>query len=458
MALQPIISNNRGVADTPYSSRLKSTANSGGNTISLYSISQFATNKILLIGEYGQEGSEIIRTHASTDPSENTVTLASNLTKTHVKDSPVRIISFDKIEFSHSETETGGKTTLGSLVDIDPEAQEMQYEDSVNIGGFYFTRYKNSLTGIFSDYSDPIPYAGMPANTVGYAIDTAMTETGAKFSGRITYSLLLGWSKQMLALIRGKMRAFSKYQEFGYNLGQATIGTQKYAMPETIYDKNSNRSILNVRVGSNRPLIPIDRSEYIQATLGAVYTEVSTEATAGATSLVLDDTKDLPDEGSVLVFVGGTKHVVEFTENDRDTNTLTTEELPTTVTVNSKVWYGLDEDDPQYFSVWDGYLYIYPLPMTSRENIYMDFYTDIETIDSQMDVLQGTHYNMLIPYLKWKIRSLRERNGLDDLKDPDYLQFRELLNDYMRVAGGAENQGFHPRKYAPFSSKLDSQR
>ncbi len=450
MSLQPIFVNPKEISFSRYHSSLKIDYASGVSAITVYSISQFAINLVLLIGEYGNEGSEIIKTHASTAPTGFTITLASSTTKSHSKDTPVYIIDYDQIEFSHADTLTGGKTLLGSSpYAIDPEEDEMHYNDTTSTSGYYFTRYKNSITSDYSDYSDAIPYDGLPVNTVGYAIDTAMNELSARFTEKLTFGMLIGFAIQMLHLVRGKLKSWSKYQEFDYNVGTMSQGVRRYAMPSTIYDPNSNRSILNLRVGKEFPITYIDRSEYLQATEGTAYTEVATEAAVSATSLVLDDTSDLPDSGSIDVYVSGTKYTIEYTDNTKSTNTLTvgSDQITVILPVDSPVWYGVEENDPQYYSVWDGYIYPWPMITSTYEgeNLTMDFNTDIETIDSQMDYIYGTKFDMLIPYLKWKIRAIVENSGKEDLKDLSYQEFRELLADSLKNDYLAEIDSFQPR-------------
>lgn len=455
MSLQPVVANNKELGLTRYHSNLNLDHNSSVSSITLYSISQFNIDQILLIGEWGSEGSEIIKTHASTVPSGSTVVLASALVKAHPKDTPVSILAFDQIEFSHATTLTGSKTLLGSSpYTIDPEQDEMVYEDASNTSGYYFTRYKNSITGNYSDYSDGIPYSGLPINTVGYAIDTSMNELHAEFSEKLTFAMLIGFSKQMLKLIRGKMKNWNRYIEYEYNFGTMTQGLRRVALPETVYDQNSNRSIKNIRIGNNLPLIPIDKSEYLQETEDVTYTEVATEASAGDTSLVLDDTSDLDDDGSIDVYVSGTKYTLTYTTNTRSTNTLSgipasgTGAITVTLPVDTSVWQGVTVYDPVYFSVQDGFIYFWPVASSDYEgrNILGDFSTDIEDIDSQMDVITGFKFDCLIPYLKYKIRAVLENNGKEDLTDPSYQEFRELLNDATRMEPLPESAGFRPRK------------
>lgn len=453
MSLYPVKVNLKELVLNKAHSNLKIDYASGVSSITVYSISQFAISQVILIGEFGNEGSEIIKTHAATAPTGFTITLASATTKPHSKDCPVYIIDYDQIEFSHATTLTGSKTLLGSSpYNIDPEMDTMTYNDIVNTSGYYFTRYYNSATTNYSDYSDGVPYSGLPTNTVGYAIDTAMNELYASFSDKLTYSMCIEYAKQMLSTVRAELKSWSKYLTTDYNVGTLSQGVRRYSMPTDAYDQNSDRSILTLRVGNEFPLTYIDREEYLQKTEDVSYTEVATEAAVGATSLVLDDTSDLDDTGSVDVFVSGTKYTIDYTVNTRATNTLTVAatEITVILPVDSPTWQGLEEDEPTYFNVSNGYIYPWPIIDSTYEgrNLTADYYTDIETIDSDMDELSGVRIGMLIPYLKWKIRAVTENNGKEDLTDPSYLEFRRLVNLAIRNDSSAEKEAFHPRKSA----------
>jgi hypothetical protein len=423
----------------------------GAGVINVYNIANFAINQVLCIGEPGSKGSEIIKTHASTAPTGTTVTLASNLTKDHAKDNRVYIINYNQVEYSHADTETGSKSVLATN-SIDAENIENFYRDTSSSSGYYFTRFLNNILSTNSAYSDPIPFGGIAYNTVGYAIQSAMADLGAEFGTppTLTFEKLLRDARQMLRLVRGKMKAWSKYQEYDYIAGTISQGVRRIAVPATLYDKNSNRSVLNVRIGNGSPLEPIDREEYLSKLDEAVYTEVATQAEIAATSLVLDDTSDLDDSGSVDVYVSGTKYTITYTTNTRSTNTLSgiaTDQITAILPVDSATWQNVEEGTPEVFNVSDGYLYVWPMISDSYEgrNLFMDFYTDIETIDSQSDVILGTKYDMLIPYLKWKIRAVTENNGKEDMKDPSYGEFRELLTDAKSNDLSAEVNGFYPR-------------
>lgn len=462
MAVQPIISNNKDLSLNRNKSNLKLGASIGNSTIDVYNSNHFAVDKVLCVGEFGSKGSELVLTSPSVAPSGNTVTLASALTKNHHKDSTVIILAYDKIEFLHAETVSGAKTQLSIAKNIDPSSEETLYEDSTYNTGYYFTRYYNSLTDTYSDYSDPVPSTGHPINTVGYAIDTAMKELNKSFSTILTYEMLISFTNQMLNLVRGKMKKWSNYQEFGYELGTLTRGANVFALPSDIYEKNTNKSILNVFIGAQTPITYISRSEFLQALETRVHVSIATQAEISDTSLVLSNTSNLPDEGTLIVFVSGEAYAVEFTANDKTTNTLTVaaDQIIVQLPVSSDVWYNPEESAPRYYSIWDGNLYIYPTIDSTLEGqkIIMDYYTDIVSVDSDSDVIYGPRFDMLLHYLKFKIRSITENNGMENPNDPSHMMFREILADATRLEELGEVHTFRPRSKAIFGGRTHNSR
>jgi len=248
--------------DADYSS-LSSSATAAASTLSVYSIADFAIDKALLIGEFGQEGSEIIKTHAATAPTGTTVTLVTTLTKSHPKDTKVYILPYDQVQFYHSVTVAGDKTQIGSNTDVNEESVETLYTDSTYTSGYYFTQFYNSIDTTYSDYSDPIPYGGLGSNTVGYAINISMKELKKEFSDTITYEMLVDEVNACLRYVRGKLKRWSNVQEFNYELDAALVEDDyTWTLPTTYYDKNSNKSCLSVWITDQKRLAYVDKKEF----------------------------------------------------------------------------------------------------------------------------------------------------------------------------------------------------
>jgi hypothetical protein len=247
------------------SSSLSASATAASSTITVYSISDFAVDQILLIGEFGQEGSEIIKTHATTSPSGSTITLASNLVKSHPKDTRVYIIPYDQAQFYHSVTIAGDKTLI-STSDINEEGVETVYNDTTYTSGYYFTRFYNSISTNYSDYSDAISYGGFDSNTVGYIINMAMSELKKDFTDILTYDMLINEVNSCLRYVRGKLKRWSNVQTFNYELDAALVENDyTWTLPTDYYDKNSNRSMLNIWLEEQDHLTYLDKQEFDDA-------------------------------------------------------------------------------------------------------------------------------------------------------------------------------------------------
>jgi len=447
--ITPFYSKNLDLLIGTEKSALNSASNKADTTISIYSIQKFATDQILWIGEPG-EGSEIIKTHSSTDPNANTVTLATPLTKNHTKDTPVYIIPYDQVEFSHSETETGVKSVLETYT-IDSERDENRHDESNQTTGFVFTRFKNSLTGGYSSYSDPFPFAGLEMNTVGYLVQDA--SEGIDPDNVVTFERKIRIINQALRFIRGKLKRWSNFQEFDYIVDQTERGKYEYDLPSTMYNLNSNKSVLTVRIGDGESLKYMDKRELVDKMARTVHTAVATAPTIGDTSLVLDNTYDLPDSGTIHIFSSGTLYEVTYTTNTRSTGTLSGIEasgdgsITVAFSVDTSVWYGEEEGEPVYFTVYDGKLAIHPMPDDDydNKNIFMDFYTDIVEVDSESDIISFERYDMLYNYLRWEIRNKAENKEKKDYNDGDYFMFKEILTDAIRKECSGQKYKMKPK-------------
>lgn len=455
MSVRPLSTDTNDLLLDIYDSNLKVSAVAGTGYIDIYSINNFAINNILLIGELGDEGSEIILTHTSTAPAGNRVTLASNLTKDHPKDTKVYVLIYDKIEWSNSSTETGSKTVLtNGLIDIDPESVETLILDSEYSSGFYFSRYKNSISSAFSSYSDPIPFGGFASNTVSAVVNLAMKEMNKDFSEKLTYEILIQETNACLRYIRGKLKTWSNTQEFDYAVDQMNRGEYKFTLPSTLYDKNSNRSILSVKVGQDREnLIYRDKREFDRIMEDTLVSTVYTQPSIGETSLVLTSTDDLPSSGSINIYTDNTLNTITYTANDKDTNTLSgipasgDGSITATHIVGINTWSGEREGEPNYFTIYDGYLYIMNLinSTDAGQNIYMDFYTDIVEVDSDADELTLVRFDMIKHWLIWVIRAITENSNIRDLRDPDYIMFLTILNDSTRRESSGQKRKMKPK-------------
>ena len=120
---------------------------SGVSAFTVQNINGFAINQINFVGTVGNENSEIVKTHSATAPTGSTVTLASATTQAHSNSDQVYIIPFDQVEISYAATLTGSKSVLVTMT-LDVK-KETFYNDTTITSGYYFARFKNSITSVF---------------------------------------------------------------------------------------------------------------------------------------------------------------------------------------------------------------------------------------------------------------------------------------------------------------------
>ena len=433
---------------------LSADVSSGGAELTVLSIKEFKVNQVLMIGELGNEQTEIIKTHASTDPSGSTITLASNLIFNHLQGAKVTIIDYDQIEFSHADTVAGAKSVLGTE-DIEADSVQTIYKDSSGSAGYYFVRYKNSIDTSYSDYSDPIPYDGFDANTVNTAIAYAMGRNKTEFTDNVTQSFCIEEINDCLNYIIGKLKKWSRLQSFDAILGQTERGVGKVAVASDMWGY-SNKAILGFRIGNGENLAYRDKREWENDVMDGVdQNTLSAGASVGDTTITLTNSYDFDNAGTVMI----KGQEITYTANDKSTGELSgvpasgTGSVTATLSADDAVWQGYSEGSPDKFTVYGGYVHYYPLVDSSNKdkNIHCDYWKEAPSVDSDADTLDISRYRMVKYWLTWAIRCQLKNDGIRDMQDGDYLFFERLLADAIKIELNTHGQKF---KWKPRLNKI----
>jgi len=169
----------------------------------------FLDNQILLLEDFGSETAEIVTVNGTPTVNTGCITDAV-LVRSHPVGSKVYILDFNQIELKRGTTTVVADasvltTTLGSgLVALQPDTKIQVYNEAEFTSGYYFARYKHSISGVFSSYSDALVYGGWDKNTVGYMIDRALRDVGETLSEKVTRFDCYEWINSCLKLIQGK--------------------------------------------------------------------------------------------------------------------------------------------------------------------------------------------------------------------------------------------------------------
>jgi hypothetical protein len=426
------------------------------STITVKNIIGFGINQVLLIEDLGTENAEIILTHASTVPSGTTVTLASNLVKTHPAGSKVRVLPFNQIELSRGTTTVAASGTvltvtpsstfnpassLGSgLVAVDPTARIQTHWSDEHTSGYYFARYKNSITSDFSSYTDALPYGGWDKNTVGYVIWQALEELSLTISDKITRVGCYAWINDCLREIEGKITRWPEHYKFNYALTTLTAGDYDYTMPSDAYDTESNRSILAVRVGTGAALDYIDPMAFEEELDGVATTTAAEAGSVGETAIDLTNAADFADSDTITFFASGTEY--SFTYTGKSGNTLTgvpssgTGSITQAFSSGDTMYQGATFGKPTSFTVSNGALLFLPFPGEEEhgKNVAIDYALVATFVDSDGDTIDVQRYDMILPYLTWRMKMKARNNNNLDRNDGYYASYKERLNDAIRTS------------------------
>ena len=460
MALLQLKVNNQDLTANSDKTYLATDSAISDSTISVQSIKLFGINQILVIGQIGQEGTEIVKTHASTTPSGTTVTLASALTETHSRGTPVYVILFDQYELSNAGSLTGTKnlltTALGSgLLAIDPEQYDTLYNETEYTSGGYFIRRKNSISGNFSSYSDYIPYTGLGDNTIGAVKNRALRAMGETLSDLISDQDMNDWLYEARRTIDQDPRVFrwTFRQKFDTVIGQCISGAWTVSAPTDLRDRNTYKNILGLRFGrQNRPCIYQDRVRFQQNYLNVAHSTLNGAVSFGATSITLTSTHDFDDSGSISIAgkAVGTLHTIcTYTTNNRTTGVLggvagvpvagyltgldvwqnaNFMGLPTAYTIDS----GLISFDVPFYDSLDG------------RNIIMDYYAALPVITTDSQTFDEPFYDMFVSYLRYKIAYKKANGKIDRNSNPDWMDWNEGVGRVIAQEVGGQKIHFVP--------------
>src|SRR3990167_5115362 len=263
----------------------------GLSVLTVKDIQNLRINQTLFVGQEGNQGSEIVKTHTSTVPSGSTVTLAATTKYPHTASTGVVLVPFDQLEISRSATSTGSKTVLVTT-NISAGFLYTPYLVTQYTTGFFFARWKNSITSSFSPYSDATPVAGYTKLMARSVIDSAFGDINKEGNNR-TDVLSDEYAFQQInncqSEVLREMKRWSFMQKFNQLITNALVGAIRAPLPSDCDDQNTNTSVWNFRVGTTPNMKWVDKAKYDEMTYNMAQTTASSTAAIGATSVVLTD-------------------------------------------------------------------------------------------------------------------------------------------------------------------------
>ena len=387
---------------------LTSDTASGSGTLTVKNITGFAVNQVLLIGSQGNQGSELIKTHASTAPSGSTITLASNTLYPHSSGTPVYVIAFDQVEVSNATTLAGSKSVLNTQT-MWADYPETVYNNTTASTGFYFARFKNTISTTFSDYSDGMPVNGYTMLSARKIIDNSLKALNKENSTNIlTDEFCFNEINNCQYEVLREYKRWSFMQQFNYIMGQATTGGWAVPLPATVDDQNTNKSIYNFRIGTESNMTWVDKEKWDDIIEFTAHTTLANNVNVNDSTITLTSANDFSATGGTIS-IGANM----YTYTSKSGNVLTLQSVSTTTnTAGQDVFQGASLGDPQYWTTYGGTIYHYPIAGSEWGglNYYLDFYQSLTQIQNDTDTIVLPDPTLVQYYLMWKML-LRLNNG-----------------------------------------------
>ena len=164
------------------------------------------------------------------------------------------------------------------------------------------------------------------------------------------------------------------------------------SLSSTLKYPDSKQGIIQLKLGADE-LDLVDLDEYERIMDGNVRTEVATQAAIGATSMVLDDTSELGDDGSL--YLGTQDELVTYTTKVDSTNTVSgipasgTGSITATATVDTVVWQNIAPGTPTKATLFNDEILLAMPPDSDSagKKIKVKAYKALSRVDSLTDAL-----------------------------------------------------------------------
>lgn len=402
---------NLSLTDGQESAHLIADVASGSATLTVDNITGFSVDQYILIGNFGDSSSEIIKLHASTAPTGSTITLASNTTKDHYSDSKVTVIGYNQVEFSIATTLAEAKSVLTTKA-ISSDRIETAYTDTANTTGYAFFRFKNSTASTFSNYSSGVSYSGISTSSVQKMVDKACKDTLVSIGDDVsTEDSLLDDANDC----QDAVTDFDWKFEIVRNDSSltATQYENTYALSGLTYElkyPGISQGIKGVKLSGQR-LELVDNDVMDNIYRDVVRTTVATQAEIADTSLVLTNTSELPDFGTI--YVDGL--AITYTTNTTSTNTLSgisASDITAVLAVGAIAWYNINPGLPTKYTITIENEIVFNVPVDSDYDGYSITIEYLKKLTRFTDFASTTEipFSDIMPdYIKAKIEQ-RKRN------------------------------------------------
>lgn len=383
----------------------------GVTAITVSNISGFLVGQYVLLGNFGEPNAEIIRLHAATAPTGNTITLASATLNDHYTDTPVTILDFNQVEFSIAATVGGSKTVLNTY-GIQANRINTIYIDLTNTTGYGFFRFKNSGTTTYSAYSAAVNYTGNDDTSLESIIKEGCRMAGVEYGS--DYAKETDTLKDAndaldrvqergdwtFELVNNDTTISASTNENAYSLSSLTAQLKYVA---------SAQSILDVRLG-NATLKQITVNDMDRVYDNVAKTTTSATINIGDTSITLTDSNEFRESGALYV---GPVSGASYTANNQSTGVLSGFSASTFASIiasGANVFQGIAPGLPTRYSIFNNTI-SFDVPVSSTyagQKIKLKYLKRLARFTSFASTTEIPFYSALSIYIASKISARKQ--------------------------------------------------
>lgn len=210
---------------------------------------EFVINDRVMIGEMGQEKTEIV-TVSAVNANGTTLTVGTTLFP-HEANSPITKLQFDQVKFYRSITGLDGTYNILPTVALDVDNGDLvtTYDDTSAASGYYYkVSMFHSLNLIESAKGDAIPaITGWAIGQVGYTVDQFYREISDPTESLVSRAELLGY-----------------FNETNDELLINAARPYRFLHTRNVYDRTANQSYLSFPTNSDgtQKMWKFDRLDY----------------------------------------------------------------------------------------------------------------------------------------------------------------------------------------------------
>lgn len=354
-------------------SYLSNPYSAGTTSIKVKNNNRFAVNDRIMIGEMGNEATEIV-TVSAVNADGNTLTVGATVFA-HSADDPVYKMIFDQVKYYRSTTTSGGSYTNISTQDMDVDNADLQtrYDDTTGTSAYFykFTFY-HSVSTVESAYSDVIGGSGWRREQVGYIIDEILQEISDQNEINVTRSEVIGY-----------------FNDVNDDLQVNVSKPYSFLHSRTTLTRTANTNYIDFPTDSNgkETMWKFDRMDY-----NYTDTDPDTDNTATIRVLPMDEFRNTYIDNTI-------------------SSTTVTDAMPEAMTLDTSV---------------NRFRFSHPFETTTAGVFYLHYWKYFDVIDSEGDIIETPTpkiYKLYVKQMYYRKRGITEPNynQMADRYSADYV-------------------------------------